>query len=109
MKKNSKELTYSKLFLDVGVSHIGCQLHSTMSAKILTVPNAFHAHVDAKAMWKISGLPRRELELVLWESGGASVRRRLTPCVSGPVQVTLKAEVAREKKSTGGYDGFIPQ
>ena len=44
----------------------------------------------------------------------SSMRRNSTgcaqaPCVSGPVQVTLKAEVAREKKSTGGYDGFIPQ
>ena len=89
-KENSKELTYSKLFLDSGISTIGCQIHRNMRATILTVPNSFHAHVDQKGMWKISGLPKRELEVVFWDSGGKQVKQRLTPCVSGPVNVSLK-------------------
>ena len=100
-KENSKELTYSKLFLETGVSHIGCQIHSNMSAIILAVPNAFHAHVTEKGMWKISGLPKRELEVVFWEAGGEKVKQKLTPCVSPPTQVVLPVTVRRSTSTYG--------
>ena len=100
-RENSKELTYSKLFLETGVSHIGCQIHSNMSAIILAVPNAFHAHVNEKGMWKISGLPKRELEVVFWEAGGEKVKQKLTPCVSPPTQVVLPVTVRRSTSTYG--------
>jgi plastocyanin len=88
-KENSREFTYSKLFLDVGISEIGCQIHAEMSAVILAVPNSFHVRVDSTGMWRISGLPRRELEVGFWAPGGKVVKRKLTPCVSPPEQVSL--------------------
>jgi plastocyanin len=102
-KENSREFTYSKLFLEVGISDIGCQIHANMSAVILTVPNSFHAHVDSRGMWRISGLPRNEVEVGFWVPGGKIVKRRLTPCVSPPVQVSLPTP---EVRKANPYIGF---
>ena len=88
-RENSKELTYSKLFLATGISDIGCRIHSKMSATILAVPNSFHTHVDRNGKWKISGLPKRELEVVFWAAGGKTVTQKLTGCVSGPTHVSF--------------------
>lgn len=107
-RENSKELTYSKLFLDPGISQIGCRIHAAMSALIITVPNAFHAPVDPQGKWRISGLPKRPLELTFWAEGATPVTRRLTPCVSAPVQVVLESQVA-VKPPADAYDGVNPQ
>ena len=103
-KENSKELTYSKLFLDPGISEIGCRIHAAMSALIVTVPNSYHAQLDATGKWRISGLPKRELELIFWAEGATSVTRKLTPCVSAPAQVVLKSEV---RPVTDPYDDYV--
>ena len=100
-KENSKDLTYSKLFLKTGISTIGCRIHSNMGAIILTVPNSFHAHVDPNGKWKISGLPKRELEVVFWEAGGKTVTQKLTPCVSGPTHVSLGGKTQRTPSKYG--------
>ena len=94
-RENSKELTYSKLFLATGITDIGCRIHSKMSANILVVPNSFHTHVDKNGKWKISGLPKRELEMVVWEAGGRTVTQKLTGCASGPTHVSLGAKPPR--------------
>jgi hypothetical protein len=76
-----------------------------MSGVILTVPNSFHVKVDAKGKWSLSGLPRKEVELVFWQRSGnatRAVRRKVTPCDTESVDVTIENAPQGAQKPYGG-------
>lgn len=84
--------TDSKLFSYVGVTQLGCKLHKSMSAVILTVPSAVRTSVDPQGKWRLSGLPRKPLKVIFWAEGAIQVEKTLTPCASAPVEIAAPSE-----------------
>ena len=93
-KENAKDTTHSQQFNDVGISIIGCHLHSTMRATIITTPSVFHSAVGADGKWMISGLSEQRVEVVIWVPDRPEERIPLTPCVDKPISVSLRVPQA---------------
>lgn len=103
--QNLKPETFRQAFQEVGESFLGCRIHAQMSGVILTVPNSFHAKVGPDRKWSISGLPRRPIDLVFWQHTGTATvveRRRVTPCDTTTLDVTLRASANTKARPYGG-------
>lgn len=58
--------TIDKKFKRPEVVHVGCDIHSQMSAYIVVVPNKFFAQAGADGTYEIPDVPAGEYTLVAW-------------------------------------------
>lgn len=59
----------SVVFSREGVSYIFCNIHSEMSAVVITLTTPFYAIADAKGEFHIAGVPAGDYELHVWIEG----------------------------------------
>jgi plastocyanin len=102
--KTARATTHTQLFSYVGTSFIGCEIHASMRAAVLTVPNRYHARVAADGSWRIDGLPKTPVTVVFWEPNGGTQTRTLTPCVAGRTAVSVPQGSHAVRKERFGYD-----
>lgn len=87
--QNKRKNTHSEVFDQLGTSFVGCRMHREMQAVVLTVPNAFFVQVGSDGRWRLTGLPRRPLQLSFWANGNEEIRT-VTPCAEGTLEVTVQ-------------------
>ncbi|MFQ5748148.1 MAG: hypothetical protein ACE5H3_01670 [Planctomycetota bacterium] len=56
-------------FKKTEVIHVGCDIHSQMSAYIIVVPNSFFTKAAKDGSFQIPGVPAGKYELVCWHEG----------------------------------------
>lgn len=61
--------TRSVVFSREGVSYIFCNIHSEMSAVVITLTTPFYNIADAKGQFQITGVPDGDYDLHLWIEG----------------------------------------
>jgi len=61
--------TRSVLFSREGISYIFCNIHSEMSAVVVTLSTPFYAIADAKGDFRIQGVPNGDYNLHIWVEG----------------------------------------
>jgi plastocyanin len=59
----------SVVFSREGVSYIFCNIHSEMSAVVITLTTPFYAIADPKGEFRIAGVPTGDYELHIWIEG----------------------------------------
>jgi len=59
----------SVVFSREGVSYIFCNIHSEMSAVIITLGTPFYGVVDSKGAFRIAGVPDGDYDLHVWIEG----------------------------------------
>ena len=99
--RNVRPVTTKKQFTEVGVARMGCHVHDSMSALILTVPNRFHAHVADDGTWSISGLPRKALTLRVWNPRGTSEPIKVPACETKPIDTSLELSLPQTERGYG--------
>ena len=101
------------MFSREGVSYIFCNIHSDMSAVILSLSTLFYSIADAQGTFHIDGLPVGEYELHVWVEGEQqSTLDQWTRRVSisngnqdlGPISVHPPAAVHHANKFGQAYD-----
>jgi hypothetical protein len=61
--------TRSVVFFREGVSYIFCNIHSEMSAVIITLSTPYYGTVDSKGEFRIAGVPDGDYDLHIWIEG----------------------------------------
>lgn len=81
------------------IVHVGCDIHSQMSAYIVVVPNRFFAMGRKDGSFSIEGIPPGTYELVGWHEkyGTTSQKVEIGPGSSTQVEVTFKKEAKRRR------------
>ena len=69
----SKKVRFNK----TGSVRIYCNIHSSMVADILVVPNQFYSKTKSNGNYKIKNIPAGKYTFVAWQPTGASERRNV--------------------------------
>ncbi len=82
-----------------GEVDVYCNIHPNMAAKVLVVPNRFHAVADASGAFAIEGVPAGRYVLVGWSATHEPQRREVVVEAGGAarVEMTLQPRAAESR------------
>lgn len=84
-KGDSKSVT----FKTVGEVHLFCDIHPTMSAVILVLPNQYYTTTNLRGEFKISNVPPGEFTINVWHEQLKDVSQKVIVPESGNVSMEL--------------------
>jgi len=91
-------------FSHPGVVELYCNIHETMSATILVLPNRAFARVDAQGRFRIQDIPPGTYSLFVWGRQLVPSSRKVTVQEGAPLDVVLP--VARRPYQPAHLDKF---
>jgi plastocyanin len=84
-------------FLEPGVVDVHCNIHPSMAASVLVVPNRYFAKVRPNGSFELTGVPSGRRKIAAWSPGAKISSDWVDLSAGGSAEVTLRLEA----KSSG--------
>lgn len=107
---NSAEKAKAHSFQSAGAVDIYCNIHPTMAASVLVVPNDLFAKVQQDGTFTIDGVPVGQRKIVAWSPGTAPATQWVELKAGGTADVQLALEARsrvhknKEGRAYGSYE-----
>ncbi len=105
-----KGMSKSRVFTEVGIVQVFCNIHPSMRAIIVVTPNHYFTRADGKGNFSIPGVPAGKYTLVAWQERCDELRKDIEVAANGLSDIKLELKESRQaimsSEKTTGQQGY---